>query len=617
MMRKLIMIIIGLVACNLHATADRKEVKINWEEQVKDYTPIISKILEEHSRGDICLIFGPGVFPFYPERARGQYLRVSNNDNGYKRVVFNLVGMRNVAIEGEHTTFLLHGKLTPFLLLHSEEIRVSGIDIDYDYPFVFEGKVIANDSEQHSFTLQVHSDNPYLIKDKRLFFRGYDWELPLGENIVFSPETHSPIYNTSLYEHAWQTRELKAEEVSSGVVKLSDILSKEVPPVGTVYTDKGPHGKNREVPGFIIQHCSEVHLSGIHVFRSGAMALIAEKSSNLSLDSFNICLHDNSDRMISASADATHFVGCKGNISLLNCRFEGMLDDASNIHATYMKVEDILDRNILGASFGHFQQEGYDFGEQGDSIAFVNRENMSVLAKGKIISVTQLNDNYYRIETDVDVRPFGDKKLSIGNLSDNAKVHISKCSVRHNRARSLLISTGGPVLIEDCYFASMMAGIRICGDANYWYESGNVKNVTIRNNTFENLGLGGHTPQAILQIDPVIPPQERKNICYHGTIRFENNLIRTFDTQVIYALSVDSLIITGNKFIDSKAYSPLFKGLSVIDIQYCNNLMIKQNDFKQWQKGATISIKECKSQQLDKKIPLKIVVNANKYFYEE
>lgn len=616
-MRKLIVIIIGLVACTLHATADRKEIRIDKVEQIKDYTPIVNKILEEHPQGDICLTFGPGVFPFYPEKARGRYLCVSNNDNGYKRVVFNLTDMQNVVIKGDSTTLLLHGKLTPFLLSRSKQINISGVDIDYDYPFVFEGKVIANSPEEHSFTLQVHPDNPYYIKDNRLFFKGYDWESPLGENIVFLPETHSPIYNTSLYEHAWHTRELKAEEISPGVVKFSDMMSKEVPPVGTVYTDKGPHGKNREVPGFIIQHCSEIQLSGINVYRTGAMALIAEKSYNLSLDSFNICLHNNSDRMISASADATHFVGCKGDILIKNCRFEGMLDDASNIHATYMKVDDILDWNTVGASFGHFQQEGYDFGNKGDSIAFVNRANLTVMAKGKITRVTQLNENYYRIETDVDVRPFHDKKLSIANLSDNAKVHISKCSVRHNRARSLLISTGGPVLIEDCYFASMMAGIRICGDANYWYESGNVKDVTIRNNTFEDLGLGGHAPQAILQIDPVIPPKERKNVCYHGTIRFENNLIRAFDTQVIYALSVDSLIITGNRFIDSRSYPPLFPGLSVIDVQYCNNIVIKQNDFKNWQRGATLSIKECKSQQLDKKMPLEIVINANRYFYQE
>lgn len=615
-MRKLT-IVIGLLACFLHATANKQQIKIEWSSHIKDYTPMIYEILNAHPHGNICLSFTNGVYPFYPEKAKGQYISVSNNDNGYKKTVFSLMNMQDVTIEGKNSTFLLHGELVPFFLSESSNISIKGIDIDYDTPFVFEGKVIANNPEDKSFTLKVHPDNPYYIKNNRLFFKGYNWESPLGENIIFSPETHSPIYNTSLYEHANTINELKAEELSPGVIKLSNMVSKEVPPVGSIYTDKGPHGENRRFPGFIIQHCTNIQLDQINVFRSGAMALIAEKSSNLSLNSFNILLHTGSDRMISVSADATHFVGCSGNISLTNCRFENMLDDATNIHAIYMKVDSIPAPNMIGVSFGHFQQEGYPFGSSGDSICLVNRENLHILAKGKIVSIDPVNDNYYLIQTDIDVQRFQDKKLSIGNLNDNASVNISGCTVRQNRARSLLISTGGPVLIENCYFASMMAGIRICGDANYWFESGNVKEVTIRNNTFENLGIGGHAPQAILQIDPVIPPQERNSTYYHGTIRFENNLIRTFDTQVVYALSVENLIISGNKFIDSRSYQPLFPGLSVIDVQYCKNLKIQNNDFSLWKKDATISIKECHSQQLDKKVPLRITLNPNKYFYQE
>lgn len=55
----------------------------------------------------------------------------------------------------------------------------------------------------------------------------------------------------------------------------------------------------------------------------------------------------------------------------------------------------------------------------------------------------------------------------------------------------------------------MMAGIRICGDANYWFESGRTRNVVIRNNRFGTMATGGRSPQAVLQIDPVISHDAR------------------------------------------------------------------------------------------------------------
>ena len=86
----------------------------------------------------------------------------------------------------------------------------------------------------------------------------------------------------------------------------------------------------------------------------------------------------------------------------------------------------------------------------------------------------------------------------------------------------------------------MMAGIRICGDANYWFESGRTRNVVIRNNRFGTMSTGGRSPQAVLQIDPVISHDARSGgTPYHGCIRFEGNLVESLDNQMILALSVE------------------------------------------------------------------------------
>jgi hypothetical protein len=163
-----------------------------------------------------------------------------------------------------------------------------------------------------------------------------------------------------------------------------------------------------------------------------------------------------------------------------------------------------------------------------------------------------------------------------------------------------------------------MAGIRICGDANYWFESGPVSNVIVRGNTFENLGIGGHAPQAILQIDPIIGKKYRENGYYHKNIVFENNTIKTFDPLIIYALSVDGLIIRNNTIILTKTYPHIFNDLSLFDLQNCTNVKIEGNTYT-GDNEASISVINCQKLEFDSEqegFMKSIIKNPNKYFYQ-
>lgn len=438
----------------------------------------------------------------------------------------------------------------------------------------------------------------------------------MGECIVFDPQTRRPYYNTAAYEHGYWNGEMGAREISEGVIEFTNVSAREMPPVGSVWDDKGPFGRNRSYPGIAILSSRNVTVEDVHVYRSGAMALIAEYSENITVSGFSTVACEGSHRMVTASADATHFVDCKGVVTLENCHFESMLDDATNIHGIYMRVDSVLTSTSFMAGFGHFQQEGARFADSGDTLRFIDRTTLRPIGTGKVLNIDKSSRKSYRIETDFDLSGVGDScQIAVENITRGASAVIRNCVVRYNRARSLLISTPGDVLIENCDFSSMMAGIRICGDANYWFEAGNTRNVVVRGNKFSDLGIGGHNPQAILQIDPVIPKASRgTDFFYHDRIVFTGNTVSTFDNQVIYALSVKDLEFTNNTFIDSGSYRPIFPQLSVIDIQYCGDVDITGNDFTLWKPEATISIHNCQDVKND--APLKVVDSPNPFFYE-
>ncbi|MDY3879055.1 right-handed parallel beta-helix repeat-containing protein, partial [Candidatus Cryptobacteroides sp.] len=365
-------------------------------------------------------------------------------------------------------------------------------------------------------------------------------------------------------------------------------------------------------PGIALLSSKDIEVKDVHVYRSGAMALIAEYSENITVDGFSTAQHPGSPRMVTASADATHFVDCKGLVLLENCRFESMLDDATNIHGVYMKVDTLLSSNSFAAVFGHFQQEGNHFAEPGDIMRFVDKATLKPVGRGKLISIDRTDRKSYVIETEFDASavdaPSG---LAIENISCDASVVIRGCTVRYNRARSLLLSTLGDVLVENCDFKSQMSGINVSGDANFWFESGPTRNIVIRNNRFEDLGIGGNGPMPVLLVDPVLPVLGN-DFYYHDKIVFTGNHISTFDSQLVYARSVRSIEVSDNEFIDSGNYRPLFPNLSAIDLQSCENVKIEGNNFAGWKDDATVSLHNCIHVKNDS--GLKIVDSPNPYF---
>lgn len=548
-----ILTILAAIMMAVMTSCSVKTVDVAFDPNVKDYTPVVVEILKSRPKGNVRICFGKGLYPFYPEQGAREFLTLSNNDSGDKRIAFLIKDMRNVTIEGDGSDFMFHGCMVPFAVKGSSNVTIKGVSVDYDYPWTFEGTVLSSDPVSRSFTVKVFPDTKCRIEGDRLFFGGYDWEYPMGESILFDPKTHRPFFDTCAYDHGYWSGEMGAREIGEGIIEFTRLSARDVPPVGSVWDDKGPTGLNRRFPAMAVLSSKNINIENVHIYRSGGMGLIAEYSENISVKGFSTAAHEGSPRMVTTSADATHFVSCNGKITIENSLFESMLDDAANIHGIYMLVDSVLSSNTLRAHFGHFQQVGDQFADEGDVISFVDKSNLRPVGSGRIRSIDKSDLNAYIIETDFDLGGVADPtNIALENISRGADVTIRNCTVRYNRARSLLLSTYGDVLVEDCDFASQMAGICVSGDANFWYESGRTKNIVIRNNKFTDLAIGANGPQAILQIDPEIPTKTRGNdFHYHNSVTFTGNIVETFDSQIIYARSVGTLDISDNIFIDS------------------------------------------------------------------
>ncbi|WP_242083256.1 right-handed parallel beta-helix repeat-containing protein [Aestuariivivens sediminis] len=565
--------------------------------ETDDITPIVVEALEKcKEEGYEGIRFPKGTYHFYPTYAPDFYAAITNNDNGLKRTPFPIFNFKDFHIDGGGSEFIFHGKMVPFIIEESNNIRVSDFSIDWEVPFFAQGTVIGNDANAKTFDVQM--ETPYIVEDNRIYLTIEREDSPyeqkfghkyakqekyhqrLGQNIIWDRSTKAPIYKHGLYSGFDNSYFFEAKALTDNTVRLTSKYRK-VPPIGSVFISKGEYLNNRENPGFRVFKSNDLLFQNINVYHAGAMGLIAERSADITLNGFNVVLREGSNRLITTIADATHFCNCKGLITITNCTFENMLDDATNVHGTYARVKKIISDHQVAYETYHPHQKDYFFGAKGDSIRIVDHHTL--LPKSEILiieDVKRINEKVSILSFNKPIKDIAQEFDGIDNVSWHASAKIENNTVRNNRARGFLISTTRKVAVRNNNISSQMAAMRMSGDLELWNESGPCDSLLIENNQFVN-NLHGGNKQAILLIDPEqeLHESESKGY-YHKDIIIRNNDFYAFDSPVLKAHSVDGLVFEANRVIQTDTYEPIFPDEPNLKITHCKNVTIKDNTYK-------------------------------------
>ncbi|MBQ2456698.1 MAG: right-handed parallel beta-helix repeat-containing protein, partial [Bacteroidaceae bacterium] len=280
----------------------------------------------------------------------------------------------------------------------------------------------------------------------------------------------------------------------------------------------------------------------------------------------------------------------KGKIVSVNGLYEGMMDDAINVHGTYLKVMKRVDDYTLEGRYMHGQAWGFDWGFAGDKVQFIRSKTMEILdGENKVASIepadkpTMHGARLFRIrfEKPVPAEVSGQGSYGIENLTWTPEVYFAHNTIRNNRARGALFSTPQKVLVEKNLFDHTSGcAILLCGDCNGWFETGACRNVTIRNNRFINsLTSQFQFTNAVISIYPEIPELDKQQKLFHGgkknAIRIIDNEFVTFDAPLLYAKSVDGLLYKGNTLVTNNDFPPLHWNRHRFFLQRVRNVNIE------------------------------------------
>lgn len=558
----------------------------------KDCTPFLNEALKNITgTNPTKLVFPKGEFHFYPEASQKRdYFESNTTDVNPRNCTFLFEKINNLVIDGKGCKLIFHDQMQPFTFDGCKNAVLKNISIDWEQPLIAQAKVMkAND---HFIELAINiKESPYRIDDDKLFFTALkSGKEPWKSTMEFDGQGHFVVPQTGDWGclgRDWEN--YVAETTMPGIVRLNFSFERK-PAVGNYLVMR--HAE-RIHSGIFIQNSKNIRIENVNLFHATGLGVLAQFSENITFDGYRAIPNKAKNRYFGGGDDGIQISNCKGQITVTNCEFAGLMDDPINVHGTNVQVVEILSKRQVKCRFMHHQSEGMEWGHTGDKISFIENSQMNSIGTGEIERFELISKELFLLTFKADLPNSLEKNDALENLTWSPDLHVSNSRFGSCRARGLLVSTPGKVVIENNIFESSGSAILIAGDANNWFESGAVTDVLIQNNVFTELCNTSSYQfcEGIISIYPEIPVLNESTPPFHKNIRIVNNEFHPFDYSVLFARSVDGILFENNTVERSTRFDPYHSRQFTFSFESCKAISIANNTFSEEVLGKNILLK--------------------------
>ena len=500
--------------------------------------------------------FAPGRYDFSPARALTRKYNISNTNgdpDGDKAIGILLDRAKHFRVSGPGATIVYRGKMIEVCVDSCENLLISGLSFDYHRPTVSEFTVAAVGDGY--VDLAIHKDSRYTIDNGKITWQGEGWSYKSGLT---------------------QELDLATNEVWRRDDPLAGVMLEEIKPF--LVRARGEHNMRprrvyqvrnpaRDYAGVFTRRSKDITWKNVRFLFLHGMGMVNQFSENLTFDTVAIAPDETSGRTTAAWADCIQVSGCKGKLLVKDCVFSGAHDDAINIHGTHLKVVERISDKQIKVRFIHPQTYGFMAFNTGDDIEFVRWDSLKTYGPNKVKDARLINPKELLLTLAKPVPSDFKDNDAVENVTWTPEVEIRGCTVSRIPTRGFLITTRRKVLVEGNKFLhTSMSAILLEGDAKGWFESGCVRDMTIRGNHF------------IRCAEPVIninPQNSVANDSVHQNIRIEDNEFVLRGETGVSARSTKGLIVSGNTMCSGREVSDELS----IRTSNCSDVEIEKNRY--------------------------------------
>lgn len=511
------------------------------------------------AKSPVEVTFAPGRYDFYPTAATRKKFNISNTNGSPedpKAMGIYLFNAKHFKVSGAGANIVCRGKMIEVCIDNSEDITIKDLSFDYHRPTVSEFKVV--DVGDGFVDLKIHKDSWYEVKDGKIVWKGEGWSHGDADGLLaqeLDPETNE----------VWRKRnpltKYTFEEIKPGLIRAR---GKGGIRPAVIYQIRKTF---RDCCGVFTRRSKDITWKNVHFNFMHGMGLVNQFSENLTFDKVTIAPDKESGRTTAAWADCIQASGCRGKVLVKDCVFSGAHDDAINIHGTYLRVTEKIGTHQVKVGFIHKQTYGFMAFNAGDEITFVRWDSLATYGPNKVKEAKMLNPKEILLTLENPYPSNINEKDVIENVTWTPEVEIRGCDVLRIPTRGFLITTQRKVVVENNRFhRTHMSALLIEGDASGWFESGCVRDMTIRDNKF------------IKCAEPVIKINPRNSVANNSVqqnIRILNNEFILRSKTMLWAKSTKGLRLSGNKVYAET----LINNETAIKTNNCADVIINGNTY--------------------------------------
>ncbi|TSA37119.1 MAG: hypothetical protein D4R65_01525 [Verrucomicrobiaceae bacterium] len=490
--------------------------------------------------------------------------RVSADPEGDGKYCFKLAGAKQVAVQGvPGATELISSspRAGMFGFFSCEDVRVSGVVIDYDpVPFI-QGNIAAVDAAGGTFDLKVDEGypepQPELMKQQ--------WGVVMDrEARRFKPGTPSCVVIrsfTPLGERAWR-------------LELGDPAEAQMITPGDAFVMRG--GGDGNAVTFSKCNGGRVEDVTIHASPGLCMGFIGCEG-DLVVRRVTVRPRPDTTRLLSGNVDGIHCQMARKGLLVEDCHFEGMTDDGMNTYDRVRMVTEVISPSKIRV------HQTFDM-RSGDRIQVMDPKTGFVKGEAGVSSV---DDKVITLDKPIDgVRTSKEILKGIvsmdNHLDADVVFNLSTCGagyiIRNNyfgnfRGRGLILRGVNGLIENNVFERTSGPGIVIANEPN-WPEGPMPHDIVIRGNQLRGVGQDSQARSygAImvmgLGLNGISPDPTVKNI------RIENNVITDPPAEGISLLACDGVTVAGNR-IDADA-SRTFPSSDGLGLRACRGVVVSE-----------------------------------------
>ena len=526
---------------------------VNITQRNDNATPdVIRALADIKAAGGGELHFEKGEYHFFKAGATKEFFAVSNNSACDKNIVFPVLGMENVTVDGHGSVFVFHEIVFPFMVSKSQNVTLKNFVIDTGMsPLV---NFTLHGFTDDGFYMDVDkAESPFYIENGSINFRR-ESSVWYGKEHLLSLHAigrHQVQYLATGKENTVNTANLPAPLMKCDAIETPNgIYAK--------YHADTPSRCNfgnerisaiidggRNVDVICLDRSEQVFITNVTVARGIGMGVIAQLSKNIYVDSFSTDTSYHGFGHQTLTADALHFVNCDGDLEIKNCKISDTMDDAINVHGMYTEVCG-CDELGLKAAIKHKEQHFFNPYRPGDRLEIIDNKTLDVVAELLVESAAFVKGS----GTELLIKggfTYGAERVKNGYLIENPD-RMPDLHLHHNEFRNFphnRISGAGRIVVEKNSFSGCHCAL-LCFDlAHYWYESGRIKDLVYQNNVLSNCDITGGMSFIMIGVNGA-PNENTPRI--HKRVQITNNRFLDVTGSILKSGGVQELVFEDNEF---------------------------------------------------------------------